>query len=95
MIIKLSRLWLVAVVIIFGLGIYGIYWALRWTFSQSFFLGIVFLFFGLPFILRLLFVSLMGFLTASVGFLSSFGQEKHKRHEEDDGVIDVKGKIVK
>lgn len=83
------------ILVILGLAVYGIYWALRFIFARSFLLGLVFLFFGLPLILRLFFVSSFGFLAALLAFFSSFGPKKDSVEESDDGVIDVKGKIVK
>ncbi|HAJ56299.1 MAG TPA: hypothetical protein DCL35_00850 [Candidatus Omnitrophica bacterium] len=65
--------------------------------SLIFFLSILFL--CLPFLARILFFLFFKALSAILGLfapsLQRNGSERHRQGKDDDGVIDVKGKIIK
>lgn len=75
-------------------GLYLLYLFLRMIFMRSLLLGLLFLFFALPLIGRLiffLFIAVFPFLVAGILGMSN-GKENT---DKEDDVIDVKYKIIK
>lgn len=71
---------------------------LKYIFIRSAALGFLFLFFGLPVLIRVLFVMYFGILSFIVSFFaadSSKGENDRKEDRSAGGVIDVKHKVLK
>lgn len=88
-----SFLLAVSAVVLFLLGISFLYFILKHIFAISFALGLFFIFFVFPALARLLFMVYLWIMTALVTFFAFKGGDTE--NTQGDGVIDVKGKIIK
>ncbi len=88
--------WIASGLLLFFGGAYLVYAILRFIFARSVFLGLLFVFFGLPALFRFLFIFFFTFL-AGLWALFPFGgtrrNQAHEKEDEDEDVIDVKYKI--
>lgn len=80
---------------IFLFGIYAIYFILRLIFLKSFLLGLLFVFFGLPLLVRFVFLFLFSVFSSilSVLFLRDSHSDQPPTKAKDE-VIDAKYKIL-
>ena len=98
-----NRLWGFSLVVLAGIVFLIIagagYEVLTFIFSKSVLLGLLFVFFGLPLIGRLLFMFLWTLLSAVLGIVSRKAQKKQNGPGQDSrgrnsDVIDTKAKIL-
>ena len=89
----ISWFFLFLFVFFLGGGIYGLFWLLRLIFAKSFLLGVLFIFFGFPFIARLLFFVFLVLVPLLLAGLSMTG-EKQENTKASEDVVDVKYKVI-
>jgi len=74
---------------LFFIGASVVYFILKYIFAQSVLFGLLFLFFVLPLIIRVLFIVYLG----ALALLAALFTLKNNKEKEDGDVIDVKGRV--
>ena len=97
---KTASRWITLFLVLLGLAlILGaaclVYLVFKFVFGKSFLLGVLFLFFGLPLIGRLLFILFLSILPSLLTLLFHESKDDREAPKAKDDVIDVKYKIVK